>query len=166
MNGAAGAARDRDGQTDTSNGAYGKSEIEGKTASEAANDLGKERVSNGREHMSPRGQRTSFNGARGTRDIEGKVTRVGASKPGGERVSIKKAELGQRIPETGMRKDLRALQNFKVDHGDQFCAEQAGAVISICDTERVLDNGPVVFIRGRFFRREMRDSLRRCFDLS
>ncbi len=32
--------------------------------------------------------------------IEGKVTRVGASKPGGERVSIKKAELGQRIPET------------------------------------------------------------------
>ena len=43
------------------------------------------------------------NGARGTRDIEGKVTRVGASKPGGERVSIKKAELGQRIPETGER---------------------------------------------------------------
>ena len=35
-----------------------------------------------------------------------------------------------------------------------------------CDTERVLDNGPVVFIRGRFFRREMRDSLRRCFDVS
>ena len=82
MNGAAGPARDRDGQTDTSNGAYGKSEIEGKTAREAANDLGKERVSNGREHMSPRGQRTSFNGARGTRDIEGKVTRVGASERG------------------------------------------------------------------------------------
>ena len=41
MNGAAGAARDRDGQTDTSNGAYGKSEIEGKTAREAANDWGR-----------------------------------------------------------------------------------------------------------------------------
>ena len=92
MNGAAGPARDRDGQTDTSNGAYGKSEIEGKTAREAANDLGKERVSNGREHMSPRGQRTSFNGARGTRDIEGKVTRVGASERG-QRASFKSGHL-------------------------------------------------------------------------
>ena len=69
------------------------------------------------------GEGTSKNGARGTRDIEGKVTRAGASKPGGERVSIKKAESGQRIPETGMRKNLRALQNFKAGHEDQFCAE-------------------------------------------
>jgi len=41
-----------DGQTDRSNGAFGKSDIEGKTAREAANELGKERVSNERERMS------------------------------------------------------------------------------------------------------------------
>src|SRR5438876_5850671 len=39
-------------QTDRSNGAYGKSDIEGKTAREAASELGKERVSNERERMS------------------------------------------------------------------------------------------------------------------
>jgi len=55
------------------NGAFGKSDIEGKTAREAATELGKERVSNGREHMSERGQRTSFNGAEGASDIEGKA---------------------------------------------------------------------------------------------
>ena len=44
-----------------SNGAYGKSDIEGKTAREAASELGKERVSNGREHTSQSvGQQTSF----------------------------------------------------------------------------------------------------------
>jgi hypothetical protein len=37
------------------NGAYGKSDIEGKTAREAASELGKERVSNAREHMSQSG---------------------------------------------------------------------------------------------------------------
>jgi len=36
------------------NGAYGKSDIEGKTASEAASELGKERVSNERERVSQR----------------------------------------------------------------------------------------------------------------
>ena len=87
MNGAAGPARDRDGQTDTSNGAYGKSEIEGKTAREAANDLGKERVSNGREHMSQCGQRPSFNGANGMSDIEGKAAKEAASECG-QRVSF------------------------------------------------------------------------------
>ena len=46
-----GDASDIDGQTDRSNGAYGKSDIEGKTAREAASELGKERVSNGRKHM-------------------------------------------------------------------------------------------------------------------
>jgi len=34
-----------DGQTGRSNGAFGQSEIEGKTAREAASELGKERVS-------------------------------------------------------------------------------------------------------------------------
>ena len=82
MNGAAGAARDIDGQTEKSNGDFGKSDIEGKAALVAASELGSEQVSNGREHMSQRGQRASFNGARGTRDIEGKVTRVGASERG------------------------------------------------------------------------------------
>ena len=38
--------------TERSNGAYGKSNIEGKTAREAASELGKERVSNERERMS------------------------------------------------------------------------------------------------------------------
>ena len=60
MNGAAGAARDIDGQTEKSNGDFGKSDIEGKTARVAATELGKERVSNGREHMSQHGQQTSF----------------------------------------------------------------------------------------------------------
>jgi hypothetical protein len=41
-----------DGQTERSNGAYGKSDIEGKTVREAASELGKERVSNAREQMS------------------------------------------------------------------------------------------------------------------
>ena len=40
------------GKTERSNGAFGKSDIEGKTAREAASELGKERVSNAREHMS------------------------------------------------------------------------------------------------------------------
>jgi len=48
------------GKTERSNGAFGKSDIEGKTAREAASELGKERVSNGLEHMSQRGQQTSF----------------------------------------------------------------------------------------------------------
>src|SRR5882724_4582162 len=47
-----GDTSDIDGQTERSNGAFGKSDIEGKTAREAASELGKERVSNGREHMS------------------------------------------------------------------------------------------------------------------
>ena len=34
--------------------------IEGKTARVAASELGKERVSNGQEHMRQRGQQTSF----------------------------------------------------------------------------------------------------------
>ena len=38
----------------------GMSDIEGKAAREAASAWGKEPVSNGREHMSQRGQRTSF----------------------------------------------------------------------------------------------------------
>jgi len=50
-----GAASDIDGQTERSNGAFGKSDIEGKTATEATSELGKERVSNGREHMSQLG---------------------------------------------------------------------------------------------------------------
>ncbi len=40
------------GKTERSNGAFGKSDIEGKTVRVAASELGKERVSNGREHMS------------------------------------------------------------------------------------------------------------------
>ena len=40
------------GKTERSNGAYGKRDIEGKTAREAASELGKERVSNERERMS------------------------------------------------------------------------------------------------------------------
>ena len=47
-----GDACDIDGQTERSNGAYGKSDIEGKTVREAASELGKERVSNERERMS------------------------------------------------------------------------------------------------------------------
>ena len=41
-----------DGQTDRSNGAFGKSDMEGKIARVAASELGKERVSNERERMS------------------------------------------------------------------------------------------------------------------
>jgi hypothetical protein len=48
---------------------FGKSDIEGKTAREAASELGRERVSNGREeHMSQCGQGASFN--RGKQDAE------------------------------------------------------------------------------------------------
>src|SRR6478609_8906303 len=47
-------ACDIDGQAEGPNGAYGKSDIEGKTAREAASELGKERVSNEREGMSQR----------------------------------------------------------------------------------------------------------------
>jgi hypothetical protein len=54
------AACDIDGKTERSNGAFGKSDIEGKTARVAARELGKARVSNGREHMSQPGKRTSF----------------------------------------------------------------------------------------------------------
>ena len=46
--------------TERSNGAYGKSNIEGKTAREAASELGKERVSNERERMSQRGAANEF----------------------------------------------------------------------------------------------------------
>src|SRR6267142_3644573 len=45
-------ACDIDGQAERPNGAYGKSDIEGKTAREAASELGKKRVSNERERMS------------------------------------------------------------------------------------------------------------------
>ena len=98
-----------------SNGAYGKSDIDGKTAMEAASKLGKELVSNARQPMSQSagservsiegtdfrdrrqscevaateyGQRRSFNGANGMSDIEGKVMRVGASERG-QRTSFK-----------------------------------------------------------------------------
>jgi hypothetical protein len=91
-----GDASDIDGQTDRSNGAFGKSDIEGKVARVAARKRRRDRASNQREHMSQRGQRTSFNslrandrvsayernGARGTRDIEGKAARVAASECG------------------------------------------------------------------------------------
>jgi hypothetical protein len=56
-----GDASDIDGQAGRSNGAFGKSDIEGKAAMVAASELGSERVSNGREHISQRRQRTSFN---------------------------------------------------------------------------------------------------------
>ena len=52
MNGAAGAARDIDGQTERSNGASGKSDIEGKVARVAARKRGRDRVSNERERAS------------------------------------------------------------------------------------------------------------------
>ena len=64
------------GKTERSNGAFGKSDIEGKAAMVAASKRGHERVSNRREHMSQRGQRTSFNRTReaGSRDeVEGIV---------------------------------------------------------------------------------------------
>src|SRR6266481_574216 len=47
-----GDASEIDGQIERSNGAFGKSDIERKTAREAASELGKERVSNERERMS------------------------------------------------------------------------------------------------------------------
>jgi hypothetical protein len=40
------------GETERSNGAFGKSDIEGKAAMIAASELGSERVSNGQEHLS------------------------------------------------------------------------------------------------------------------
>ena len=56
-----GDASDIDGQAARPNGAFGKGDIEGKTAREAASKLGNKRVSNEREHMSQCGQRVSFN---------------------------------------------------------------------------------------------------------
>ena len=40
------------GKTERSNGAFGKSDIEGKVARVAASELGRDRVSNERERMS------------------------------------------------------------------------------------------------------------------
>jgi hypothetical protein len=48
------------GKTERSNGAFGKSDIEVKTARVAASDLGEGGVSNAREHMTQPGKRTSF----------------------------------------------------------------------------------------------------------
>src|SRR5439155_26583387 len=45
-------ASEIDGQAERPNGAYGKSDIEAKTAREAASELGKGRVSNERDRMS------------------------------------------------------------------------------------------------------------------
>ena len=53
-------ARDIDGQTERSNGAFGKNDIEGKAAMVAASELGSERVSNGREHMSQSWEASEF----------------------------------------------------------------------------------------------------------
>jgi hypothetical protein len=55
-----GDASDIDGQTERSNGAFGKSDIEGKTARVAASEWGKERVSSEREHMSQSQAATEF----------------------------------------------------------------------------------------------------------
>src|SRR5882724_2675667 len=55
-----GDASNIDGQTERSNGAFGKSDIEGKTAREAASELGKERVSSEREHMSQSREASEF----------------------------------------------------------------------------------------------------------
>jgi hypothetical protein len=49
------AAGDIDGQAERPNGASGKSDIEGKVARVAARKRGRDRVSNGREHMSQLG---------------------------------------------------------------------------------------------------------------
>jgi hypothetical protein len=70
-----GDASDIDGQNRGSNGAFGISDIEGKVARVAARKRGRDRVSNGREHMSQRGQRTSFNGAIGMSDMAGYAVR-------------------------------------------------------------------------------------------
>jgi len=59
------------GKTERSNGAFGKSDIEGKVARAAARKRGRDRVSNGREHMSQRGQRASFNPLSMTTQIAG-----------------------------------------------------------------------------------------------
>ena len=48
------------GQTDRSNGAFGKSDIEGKVARVAARKREHDRVSNGREHMSQSGDAAEF----------------------------------------------------------------------------------------------------------
>ena len=57
-----GDAGDIDGKTERPNGAFGKSDIEGKTARVAASELGNEQVSYERERVSQSaGQRTSFN---------------------------------------------------------------------------------------------------------
>src|SRR5437773_6608233 len=47
-----GDASDIDGQAERPNGAFGKSDIEGKVARVATSELGSERVSNEREQMS------------------------------------------------------------------------------------------------------------------
>src|SRR5207249_11730624 len=64
------------GKTERSNGAVGKSDIEGKVARAAARKRGRDRVSNGREHMSQRGQRASFNPLSMTTQIAG----IGSAK--------------------------------------------------------------------------------------
>ena len=60
--------------------AFGQSEIEGKTAREAASELAKERV---------------YNGAFGESDIEGKARWVAASEPGSKRVSSGREHMSQ-----------------------------------------------------------------------
>ena len=57
------------------NGAYGKSDIEGKIATEAASELGKERVSNAREHMRQSAGTAEFQSREGISEIEGKAAR-------------------------------------------------------------------------------------------
>ena len=48
------------GKTERSNGAFGKSDIEGKVARVAARKRGRDRVSSGREHMSQSGEASEF----------------------------------------------------------------------------------------------------------
>ena len=76
------------GKTERSNGAFGKSDMEGKVARVAARKRRRDRVSSGREHMSQRGQRASFNGADGISDMAGKAARVAVGPSGGERDAI------------------------------------------------------------------------------
>ena len=52
------------GKTERSNGAFGKSDIEGKAARVAASKRGCDRVSSGREHMSQSGDATEFQNER------------------------------------------------------------------------------------------------------
>jgi hypothetical protein len=87
------------GKTERSNGAFGKSDIEGKVARVAASEVGSERVSNGREHMSQCGQRASFNGADGISDMAGKAARVAVEPSGSERDTIRS---------TGKPREIRA----------------------------------------------------------